>query len=330
MPKDFICHAKHCERKTRKFDQVNLVSSIPGAARELDPTLINSWGLFIHDDKITTALNGSGLVSTYSELGQRLKSVNVLFNGEPAAPTGIVRNRSEGFLVTGPKGTGRSEWITVTENGTILGYSPEADPDNAITVAIFAIFGSEFKGLDQHDDLIYVANFTNNQVNVFDSTWHNITSRFAFVDPNLPVGYAPFNIKIIDDKIYIVYAVVKPDGDEQDGPGLGLVNVYDLKGNFERRLINPGGLLNGPWALLKAPDCFGLPSDHLLVGNFGDGKIHVYKFDGEFVTTLKDKMGCDLVIDRLWGLADGSRDTVFFAAGPQDEAQGLVGLLNPI
>jgi hypothetical protein len=49
---------------------------------------------------------------------------------------------------------------------------------------------------------------------------------------------------------------------------------------------------------------------------------------------LRDRRGKTIVIDGLWALlrgtaTTGGTDTVWFSAGPDDEANGLVGQIRP-
>jgi uncharacterized protein (TIGR03118 family) len=92
--------------------------------------------------------------------------------------------------------------------------------------------------------------------------------------------------------------------------------------------------------LAWAPSSFGRFGNDLLVGNFGDGRINAYqeKADGKFkpVGTLRDANGKKLTIDGLWALEfggggsnNGDLDTLFFTAGPNDEADGLFGTITP-
>jgi uncharacterized protein (TIGR03118 family) len=123
-------------------------------------------------------------------------------------------------------------------------------------------------------------------------------------------------------------------GDETTGPGLGFVDVYSRFGLLQRRIASRGAL-NAPWGLAIAPPSFGRFAGHLLVGNFGDGRISVYDrsglgFDGQ----LRDVHRRPLVIDGLWALlpgtaATGGTDAVWFSAGPDDESHGLVGQIRP-
>jgi len=123
--------------------------------------------------------------------------------------------------------------------------------------------------------------------------------------------------------------------DDVPGKGLGYVDVYDPNGNLLDRFAAKGNL-NSPWGLALAPAGFGKFSGNLLVGNFGDGHINAFDFAtgnprGEF----KDMNGKTLAIDGLWGIAFGNGyqgqpvNTLFFTAGPNGEANGLYGRLDP-
>ena len=101
----------------------------------------------------------------------------------------------------------------------------------------------------------------------------NLTGTFT--DPNLPSGYAPFNVENLGGRIYVTYAQPSGTGDENHGAGLGFVSVFDLQGNFLGRIASQG-TLNAPWGLEIAPASFGLFAGDLLVGNFGDGRISVF------------------------------------------------------
>ena len=86
------------------------------------------------------------------------------------------------------------------------------------------------------------------------------------------------------------------------------------------------------------PRSFGRFTDDLIVGNFGDGKIHAYEQNWwgrfEFDGTIRDKHGRPIVIDGRWSLqpgndqAAGSSRDLFFTAGPDGETHGLFGFLK--
>jgi uncharacterized protein (TIGR03118 family) len=84
-----------------------------------------------------------------------------------------------------------------------------------------------------------------------------------------------------------------------------------------------------------APADFGPFSNDLLVANFGDGTINAFDpTTGDFVGTLSKADGSPIVIGGLWGIAFGNglnaqpTNTLFYAAGPADETQGVYGRID--
>ena len=157
-----------------------------------------------------------------------------------------------------------------------------------------------------------------------------------FTDPGIPNGYAPFNIQLLGGKIYVSYALQGSGKDEQAGPGLGFVSVFDTQGTFIGRVAS-NGTLNAPWGLAIAPSSFGAFAGDLLVGNFGDGTINAFNLaTDKFVGQLPGTDGKPLVIDGLWwltpgnGTMAGSTDKLYFSAGPQDESNGLFGVITAV
>ncbi|TMC60159.1 MAG: TIGR03118 family protein [Chloroflexi bacterium] len=159
-----------------------------------------------------------------------------------------------------------------------------------------------------------------------------------FTDPGLPAGYAPFGIQAINGKIFVTFA--KQDADARDeiaGSGFGFVSAFGMNGTFLGRVASRGAL-NAPWGLAWAPATgFGRFSGNLLVGNFGDGRINAYAWTGttwEARGHLKTANHHPLSIDGLWGIGFGNGagsgpvTTLYFAAGPNDESQGLFGSIT--
>jgi uncharacterized protein (TIGR03118 family) len=163
-----------------------------------------------------------------------------------------------------------------------------------------------------------------------------VTVAGAFTDPQLPAGYAPFGIQTLAGRVFVAYALQDEAAeDEVAGPGLGFVDMYDLAGGFLARVASHGAL-DAPWGMALAPAGFGRFSGKLLVGNFGNGRINVFDpVTFEPKGHLKGTDGKAIVIDRLWGIAFGNNgtagpaNTLFFAAGPDDEEHGLFGRLDP-
>src|SRR5438046_3370477 len=93
--------------------------------------------------------------------------------------------------------------------------------------------------------------------------------------------------------------------DEDHGPGLGYVTIFDTAGHVVRRLAH-GLYFNAPWGIAMAPADFGVFSHRLLIGNFGNGNIHAFDpITGKFAGTLLDPTGHAIKIDGLWALSFG-------------------------
>jgi uncharacterized protein (TIGR03118 family) len=245
-------------------------------------------------------------------------------------PTGTVFNGGSGF-----KG---DRFLFATEDGTIAGWNPAINRTRArIEVDRSAVgLGAVYKGLAIGNngvaDHIYASNFRFGTIEVFDSSYTMVTLSGSFTDPGIPAGFAPFNIQNLGGVLYVTYAMQKPDKhDDQSGPGFGYVDTYDLNGQLLQRVAS-GGTLNSPWGLAIAPAAFGNFHDNLLVGNFGDGRINAYSLrTGAFRGQLKSETSAPIEIPGLWGLRFGnggvgaSPNTLYFAAGINDEQDGLFG-----
>jgi len=194
--------------------------------------------------------------------------------------------------------------------------------------------GAVFTGLAISDeasgDRLFAANFAGREIDVFDGTFQFVNS---FTDPNMEAGYAPFNVQAIGDRLFVAYAVIGDDGDEVKGAGLGIIDVFDFDGNVVQRFASHGEL-NAPWGMALAPRNFGKFSNALMVGNFGDGHISAFNMTtGAFLGQLTEKNGKEIEIEGLWGIAFGTgakSNTLFFAAGIDDEQHGLLGAIQKV
>jgi hypothetical protein len=164
----------------------------------------------------------------------------------------------------------------------------------------------------------------------------------AFTDSDLPKGYAPFNVQVLNGQVYVTYA--KQDAamhDDAAGPHRGFVDVFNLDGTpglpgGTERLVSRGPL-DSPWGLAIAPASFGSLAGALLVGNFGNGHINAFNATtGAFMGELKDPDGEAIQIDGLWALkvgnggAGGDASKVYFTAGLDHEQHGLFGSLTAV
>jgi uncharacterized protein (TIGR03118 family) len=320
--------------------QVNLVSDIPGAAALTDPNLVNPWGLALGPaTPLWAADNGTDVASIYTggQPGTPVGIAPLVVKIPGGAPTGQVFNGSDKFvLATGGK-TGPARFIFDSEGGDLTAWNPTGDPTTAVTVAHTA--DAIYKGLalldTGHGPVLLAADFHGNRIDVFDQSFHPVHAKGAFCPAGIPRGYGAFNVAVLGDQVFVTYA--KQDADAEDdvaGPGLGFVNVFDRHGNLVRHFARRG-VLNAPWGLAIAPDSFGKLAGDVLVGNFGDGRIHVFnRRNGHLRATLRRPNGAPVSIEGLWALqpgtaTSGGTDAVWFSAGPDDEQHGLLGLLRP-
>lgn len=321
------------------FATVPLISDVPDRAPLVDPQIVNSWGLALGP---TTPLWVNNQVSGVSNLyggGVGGGPVNKILsvpvpNGNP---TGIQFNESTDFTVTGSGGTAPARFIFASLAGQISGWNPTATPGPAIVKATTA--GAVYTGLaiwrTPLGNFLLAADFAGGKIDAFDSQYRPLSLPANFFrDSRLPRGFAPYNVFTIGSDVYVTYALPGPDGRAVREPGLGAVNRFTDFGQNLQRLARRG-VLNAPWGLAVAPASFGRFAGDLLVGNFGDGHVNVLDpRDGDVRGALRGADGRPLEIEGLWGLLPGTAttggvDAVWFAAGPDDETHGLVGLIRP-
>ena len=344
------------------YTQHNLVSDIPGLADHTDSSLVNAWGLTASTSSpFWVSNNGTATSTLYNgNTGAKVPLTNLPCQCVivPGAPTGVVFNGTPfttgtGFVVTSGGASGPARFIFASEDGSISGWNPGVPPpvppppliSSQAIVAVPPSDDNVYKGLaiastipgNVAGDFLYATNFRAGTVDVFDHTFAKLPpGRFA--DPRIPEGYAPFGIQNIGGIIYVTYALQNEEKkDDVAGMGHGFVNAFDTSGNLIRRVASRG-TLNSPWGLALSPDGFGTFNNDLLVGNFGDGRIHAYDpsdtlGNGEYKHRgmLHNDGGPPLEIEGLWalrfgnGAAAGPMNTLFFTAGPDDESHGLFG-----
>jgi uncharacterized protein (TIGR03118 family) len=335
-------------RPDNEFRQTNLVSDLGNVgAQVVDPNLKNPWGLaFGPTTPLWVADNGTSVATLYgvSPGGGTAQKVPLTVTLPPmdSNPTGQVFNPTSGFVLKSKAGKGPALFIFSSEGGQIIAWSPVADPvvNGASTAQVkFSSRTAVFKGLTiastRFGTFLYATDFHNGRVDVFNSRFHLVHLPGQFRDRHLPRGYAPFGIRAIDGLIYVTYA--KQDAAKHDdvaGPGHGFIDVFTTSGFLVERLVSRGAL-DSPWGLEVAPKGFGPFGGKLLVGNFGNGRIHAYGlFSGRPAGTLRTKHDKPITIDGLWALqfgtaTTGGTGTLLFSAGLNDEANGLVGAINP-
>lgn len=328
------------------YIQHNLVADQPGAADATDPNLVNAWDIAASPTgPFWLSANGTGLATVYSTSATATITVATLkvtippgkSSDEKEGPvSGQIFNPSAAFAVATGK---NASFLFCTEDGTISGWNPTVNPNAAIVMVDNSSKGAVYKGCtiggSSSAPQLYVANFNSGAVEVYDGNFAPVTlAPGAFHDAQIPAGFAPFNVANLNGNLYVAYA--KQDSmkyDDVPGAGNGYVDVFDLNGVLKTRLI-AGGALNSPWGMAIAPANFGAFSNLLLVGNFGDGRIHAYDpATGALQGTLQDPSGAPIAIPGLWGLrvgngrSGGDANAVYFAAGP-GPGHGLFGSLQ--
>jgi uncharacterized protein (TIGR03118 family) len=316
------------------YTVTKLVSDEAGVALHQDSSLVNAWGLTARPTSPWwVSDNGTDVSTLYTADGTKVP----LTVGVPNAPTGAVANLGSEFMVSNGTTSASALFLFSTEEGKILGWNPSVSPD--AVVAVPNTTGAIYKGLAIAGNRLYATDFHNARVRVFDGNFQPVTRSGAFVDPDIPSGYAPFGIQNVNGAIVVTYA--KQDADAEDdvaGQGHGFVDMFDTDGNLIERVAQHGQL-NSPWGVAMAPPSFGAFGGDLLIGNFGDGEISAFEPqpDGTFelvgqLRTANHKM---LSIDGLWALQfgkgaanNGPMTTLFFTAGPDDESHGLFGTIT--
>src|SRR5262245_29044675 len=221
--------------EAQHYTQDNLVSDQPSTAPFADANLVNPWGLARSSTSAWwSANNGTGTATLYDgNTGAPLSLVVTVpsANGyDPAAPTGIVFNGTTAFDLATPGTPAR--FLFVTLDGTISGWNPIVEATRAVVKVRSP--GAAYTGaaIASHNgaQLLYVANFAQGRIDVFDSGFKPLDTsddavpadrRRSFRDPAIPRGFAPFNVQNIGGDLYVTFAKQDPVTTVAAGPGLG-------------------------------------------------------------------------------------------------------------
>ena len=257
-----------------------------------------------------------------------------------------------------------------TDNGTILrndGASAQVYPP-AGQKPTGAYFGVAMK-TDTWDKMWVVDFGADPKILQFNGAWEleptvGFTNPFA-TGPTIGAGIAklpvpgdpvPFNITVLGSRVFVTYAISRPDeaeptkffAGEEDSldpaaeltaankPDKGKLVEYTLGGALV--LIYKDNMrLNAPWGVEIAPQNFGKFSGAVLVANFG-GAGYVSAFNsrtGDFLGYLNKAEGEPVAIEGIWGLQFGNgvslgdHDALYFAAGPEgDNPSGVFGSIR--
>ncbi len=329
--------------RARVATRTDLVSDVAGVATVLEPDLVNAWGLaFSPTGFAWLSANGDGLSLVLDANGKHVidpvKIPPPERGGATSAPTGQVFNGDPDFF-------GGDRFIFVTEDGTVSGWqskdgaSAVLHRDLSATLAVYK--GTTLATDPKGNTRLYAADFHNGKIDVWDSDYDPFDTNGGFRDDQLPSGYAPFDVQAIEGVVLVTYALQDADAkDDVKGAGNGYVDAFTPGGALLSRLVTRGAL-NSPWGVARVPDALSPHARRLLIGNFGDGMINVYRIDGDWSApdvshegALLDRSRAPLVIDGLWALQFGpgaggfGATQLYFTAGPSDEQHGLFGVLD--
>jgi uncharacterized protein (TIGR03118 family) len=312
-----------------QYQLTNLTSNQFKQANHDDPLIVNGWGLArAGGSPWWVSDNGSGWSTLYNQGGikQGLVVEIPAANGGVGSPTGLVSNGSQEFPVQGSP----SLFIFATMDGTISGWSPQSDVNNAIIAVNNSASKASYTGLaitnKAAGNFLFAADNANNKVDIYDGTFKPVGTFAA--DPDVPAGFSVFGIRDFNGQVLVSYA------SNSGGPG-GFVDIYSESGVLLTHFAS-GAPLNQPWGFALAPKNFGPLSNTLLVSNNTNrGTIVAFNGRGQFVGAVKDASGNVIQIDQLWAIdfgggttSNGATNELFFTAGPDGNVAGTFGSIR--
>ena len=344
------------------YTVTSILSDGSVTAAQTDPNFINPWAISVSNTAWISA-NGSGFNYVIPTSG--VSSGMPIFKVIVPAPNGTSNGTPTGSVTTNgssstsfvlPNGT-KANFLFATDTGTVSGWNSKLGTANAVSQIVInnSAANASYTGLTvlntANGSFLLAPNFgAGAKVEVYDSTFKPATLAGSFTDPNLPTGYAPYSIHILNSQIFVTFAVhVQIPGaygsaggyNEVVAPGNGIVDIFDLTGTLVTRALT-GGNLNEPWGVAFAPSTFGIYANDLLVGNFGDGIINVYDPKTyAYLGQMMDGTGKTLVYPSLWELlpagtpvyggtavSGGTAGSVYFTAGLANQAHGLYAAIT--
>ncbi len=346
------------------YSQTNLVSDIPGVALVEDRNLQTPWGVAVNSTSPFWVVNfnrdlatlykgdvaGSPLVPNAALPSVGIPNVPTLLPA-PALPTAVVANNTNDFLITTsggdlPPPPAPAQFIFATQNGGINAWQPSLG-----TVANVVRFqaGHSYTGIaignNASGNLLYVADFANGNIDVFDKNFSPTTVSGNFVDATIPANFHPYNIQNFGGSLYVAYAQFNRVSESNRG----FVRKFNTDGVRDVAFAINNGPLWVPWGMALAPANFGPFSNLLLVGNnrrdFFAPSISAFSpTTGTLVGSMTDGSGAPLQIEQLRALTfgngtnGGDTNTLYFSADIFDlfsgdiqvPHHGLFGSLKPV
>jgi uncharacterized protein (TIGR03118 family) len=311
------------------FSVTNLITNdqTVNKAQITDPNLVNPWGVsFGPATPLWVSNEGTGVASLYTiAAGDQVSIVN-----DPSLFPVVIRGGEVTGQFFNPSSTAFNgdPFVFVTLGGAVEGWRPALG--NTAEVLSLANSANSYDGSTlvtvNGNEYLLAANTKTGNIDVLNGTAGQPGLPGNFKDPNLPTGFVPYNVQVLNGVVYVTY--------EQPGKTGGIVDAFSTSGNFLAR-VGTGGSLDQPWGLAIAPTSFGSLAGDLLVGNKGSGEISVFNLTNDTALgTLNGTNGSPIVIQDLWSLTignggnAGSEQEIYFTAGVGGYKDGLLGAIQ--
>lgn len=339
------------------YSQRNFVSDLPGVALFEDRQLVNPWGIAVNssgafwvvDNKTDRAtiyrgdigdVANSPVAPDFPLTSVAIPNVPTLLPA-PSQPTGVVANATNDFVVTAPGfSPAPALYIFVTRNGGISAWHQQMFPVPAVVVKF--VSGHSYTGVaignNSAGNFLYVADFANGKIDVFDKDFNVASVSGNFTDPSVPANFHPYNIHKLGGSLYVSYAEFSHVHDND----VGFVRKFDMNGVRDPAFAINNGPLVDPWGMAIAPGNYGAFGDLLLVGNSRTRGLHEASINafnpatGTFVGHMIDEAGAPLEIKGLRvlvfgnGVNAGQPSILYFSAGIYNQEHGLFGSLPAV
>lgn len=324
-------------------------------AQFVEPALTNAWGIAIRPAGQgghfwIGASSGQSIEYVGDVGGQPLFQDELTTVATQGPTTGIAFNPAKEFRITQSHPNGDIEapakFIFANASGTLTAWTERARPAGGFDHPLDSVLvvdgtaqHSAFLGvaISPSGERMFAADFgAQPRVRVYDGRFAEtgaLPNPFTPASGPAPGGFEAFNVQTIGQSVFVMYGRHVPPGTASP-PAEGRLAEFDGNGNL-LHVWQDDGKLNYPWGIAPAPAAFGQYAGCLLIGNFGDGTI--VAFDPRTrraVDFVRNAKGEKVVIDGLWGLQFGNgaslgeADDLYYAAGPNREADGLFGKLE--
>ena len=197
------------------YKVTNLLSDGSVPATTMDPSFLNPWGISVSPTWwISTANSGENFIvnATTDAIVFRVLVPPASASSMTGTPAGSVTTSGASGMILS-NGT-KASFLFSTLDGTISGWNNLLGMNLAVPLIAInnASAGASYPGLallnvNATTSYILAPNFgTANKVEVYDQTFKPTKLSGSFTDPNLPAGYAPWSIHILNNQIWVAYA----------------------------------------------------------------------------------------------------------------------------